>query len=135
MRALRIVDPAPERSPEAALRRTDLWPSAPALRALLLEQGFSHAEIARRYGIAPIVIAGLAWRYGLRSATMAGVEQRLSLPLGPKEPIGCRFIVGDVPGLEWRYCQADPMPDSAYCRRHHAACHSAAPAEPVPRRD
>ncbi len=41
----------------------------------------------------------------------------------PKEPTGCRYIHGEVPGLDWHYCQEPRLDESAYCATHHAACH------------
>ncbi|MFA7430609.1 MAG: hypothetical protein WCZ23_10675 [Rhodospirillaceae bacterium] len=40
----------------------------------------------------------------------------------PKDPVGCRYIHGDVPGLDWHYCQKPQIEGSPYCAEHHAAC-------------
>jgi hypothetical protein len=39
---------------------------------------------------------------------------------GRQEPRGCRFILGDTGGHNWRYCQKGERPGSSYCTRHHA---------------
>jgi hypothetical protein len=37
----------------------------------------------------------------------------------PQEPSGCRWIDGEVPGLDWRYCQHPVQAGSSYCCDHH----------------
>lgn len=51
-----------------------------------------------------------------------GAEEPAPPAPDPKEPVGCRFIHGNVPGLRWRYCQKPQRPGSMYCPEHHARC-------------
>jgi hypothetical protein len=39
---------------------------------------------------------------------------------GAQEPRGCRYILGDTAGHDWRYCQETEQARSSYCVRHHA---------------
>lgn len=39
--------------------------------------------------------------------------------LSPREPVGCRWIDGNVPG-EWRYCQQPQVDGRAWCAEHAA---------------
>lgn len=39
-------------------------------------------------------------------------------PESPQDPVGCRWITGDVPGA-WRYCQKPTAePNGSWCREH-----------------
>lgn len=41
----------------------------------------------------------------------------------PKDPVGCRYVHGDPPGLDWHYCQKPQHAGSPYCADHRTACH------------
>ncbi len=49
----------------------------------------------------------------------------------PHEPVGCRWIDGDVQEGDWRYCQAPQKTGSSYCEHHHPRCYRRANAEEV----
>lgn len=44
-------------------------------------------------------------------------------PVDPHEPVGCRWIDGDVKAGAWRFCQAEREAGSSYCPAHRARAH------------
>lgn len=56
------------------------------------------------------------------AATEHMMTERLSDD--PQEPVGCRYIDGDVKSRDWGYCQRPQREGSPYCAQHHRRCHA-----------
>jgi hypothetical protein len=59
-------------------------------------------------------------------ALSAAILARSGLMSGPKDPKGCRFIIGELGG-DWRFCQVPQAPGSSYCDHHHERCFTLRP--------
>lgn len=114
-------------------------PERTALVRSLVLQGLSYTVIGRHLGVSRNAIAGLISRLRRAGAlppagpplfieivpgcwTHNRPPPRRHYGVGPQEPRGCRYIHGDPPGIDWRYCQAPQAPGSPYCRTHLSRC-------------
>lgn len=124
-----------------------IWDTTDGLTEYVLDQwrkGVSVRAIAtrasKRFGITIRngAISGKLHRMGQfgsrsqKTAEGASVASGANLPIRPipigelmsqeHEPIGCRYIYGDVHNGDWWYCQQDQASGSPYCEHHHKLC-------------
>jgi hypothetical protein len=72
-------------------------------------------------GARPSTVAGWFGTSVARLLAAVQVPASVAAPPapGPREPVGCRWIDGDVRSGAWGYCQAPQRPGSSYCGHHH----------------
>lgn len=119
-----------------------IWP-APSLALLRSLYGtMPTRELAERLGRSRNAVIGQAYRLGLakpspmhrKANRNRPKEGSMSAPVEPKEPIDgkCRYICGEFPGRDWRYCHEPVMPPrmtdagakpQPYCRAHYDRTH------------
>lgn len=120
-----VENAAPE-SPESSVgggvqpRPTHWTPIKISALVALWNEGLPTSEIGKRLGTSKNAVIGRARRLGLRPRSSPLPPRIKPDVIDPHEPIGCRFIFGDVKIGEWNYCQKDQQGNPSYCPEHHA---------------
>ncbi len=126
----------------AAVTKPKTWtPERIETLKALWNDGLSAAEIAEEIGVSKNTVIGKAYRLDLErrpspikpkpKPKLVDLTQPFPTTDQPHEPVGCRWIEGDVQEGEWRYCQAPQKTGSSYCEHHHPRCYRRANAEEV----
>lgn len=99
-----------------------VWTPERAAHAIeLYRAGISTREIGERLRVSKNQIVGMLWRNGLVGIGNQAPIKTMAERLGEdRVPTGCRWIFGDPPGPDWRWCNAPQANESSYCAKHHA---------------
>lgn len=67
-------------------------------------------------------VVGRAWRLGLqRRAHQRGFLERMN-EMQRMTPRGCAYIIGEIPGPDWHFCNAPRVEGRPWCALHRDAC-------------
>lgn len=103
----------------------------------LFTAGKSYLQIAAELHLTKGKVAGRCRKMGLvrEGSTRVGKWKGVPVPsvvsLVPRDPIGfmdlrassCRYPIGDMTRDGFKFCGADKIGNSSYCRQHTILCH------------
>lgn len=103
-----------------------------AVKARRVSNPAMHEAALRRTAPETLRLAGAALEPGGIIGAAIELNGRTLLTAG-QDPVGCRYIYGEVGG-DWRYCQRAQDEGSAYCAAHQALCSNGLPPSAQKRR-